>query len=360
MSIRKPSASALGRLAIAAFLAACAPAATAPTASPAQPVTAAPLSSVAATAGPTKAPVIPKIAVTPTLRGDWIADASTVEGAGSQDPLIQVSFEWRDGIDFWISVGDAQAAQSYSAASPLDQIHLVATAGSIGCKAGDEGRYAWTRPGDGLFLHITLIEDACARRASLLARTWVHSLQAVNDGGLGIIRAGSFILGTLPDYRFAASGGDGVTDLHSFDENDPSTNLLVFDGAPGLDAPCSLQRNPVTITPTLDALVAYMDGLPGVSLGKQATKVDGYPAVHLTLTSDASIDCPNGEIAMFRGTGDATAPDYSVAPGGKHSFWVIQLPDRALVIWYEGEDVDAAAEQAFIDSLDFLDTLPTP
>ena len=78
--------------------------------------------------------------------------------------------------------------KSETCAAPAGEIDLRATsADTIGCAAGDLGRYSWSRSADGMFLTLTVIDDACANRRDAMSRVWVHSLSAVTDGGLGVM-----------------------------------------------------------------------------------------------------------------------------------------------------------------------------
>ena len=109
-----------------------------------------------------------------------------------------------------------------------------------GCPDRDGGRYAWERPGDGEFLTLTLLEDACASRAEAFARTWVHSLSAVTDGGPGVIPwTDRWIRATLPAMRFGLSGANDVADFQTFDAGDPTIRFLVFQDPMGDDDPCA-------------------------------------------------------------------------------------------------------------------------
>ncbi len=73
------------------------------------------------------------------------------------------------------------------------------------------------------------------------------------------------------------------------------------------------------------------------------------------LTPKASYECPSPNYALFQ---DGAERD--VTPGMPHSLWIIDVDGPTYIVWYEGEGVTAADEQAVISSLKFLDKLPTP
>src|SRR4029079_17721365 len=129
---------------------------------------------------------------------------------------------------------------------------------------------------DGLFLTLTLIEDRCQTRAAAFARTWVHSLSAVSDGGVGMIPSNPWIQVTLPSLRFAMSGGTDAADVHTFDQAVAFKSLIQIMDPMGFEAPCATDRKPFTITPTVAAFEAYLRTLP-LQLTTAVTTVDGTP-----------------------------------------------------------------------------------
>ena len=174
-----------------------------------------------------------------------------------------------------------------SVTAQLGEIHLVSTEGQAGgCSVGDEGRYTWTRSADGLFLTLTKVEDACPARAAILARTWVHPLDAVNDGGPGVIPfADRWLQATLPSMRFAMSGPNEAPDIHLFDDQAPSVRLVVIKDSRGFAKPCSTSdHTTVSIPQTTAGFVAYVRSLPGLTVKTTNATVGGRPAVHVQVS----------------------------------------------------------------------------
>ena len=87
--------------------------------------------------------------------------------------------------------------------------------------------------------------------------------------------------------------------------------------------------------------------------------IDGRPATHLTVEISADA-CPSGPVAALHPRSAADDGTWSFAPGTTHSLWVVDVDGDTFLFWYEGEDVTPADEQAVIDSLRFVDALPTP
>ena len=209
--------------------------------------------------------------------GDWQA---TSQGAiaglfGANEP-IQLSIDWQDGLHTWIqtTLGN-QVLKSETVQAPTGEIDLHATgADTIGCAAGDLGRYGWSRSADGLFLTLTLVDDTCANRAAAMARTWVHSLSAVNDGGTGVFPITGWLKATLPSMRWALDD----TGLHSFDATDPAISFVVITDPQGYDQPCGAGgRGPV----------------PGVSAGGTASVTAYADYLRTRPGFDTTVDeCP--------------------------------------------------------------------
>jgi hypothetical protein len=314
-----------------------------------------PASSPTPTASPPPSPSPAALSPAPDgTWGDWQAELDTpLTGVAGVAGHIQLSIDWQSGISSWIQTeAGGQILLSDSVAAPAGEIVYIASDGSVGCQKGDIGRYTWDRSSDGLYLTLTAIEDACTTRAEAYSRTWVHSLSAVNDGGLGVVATRGWLQAMLPSMRFAM----GDTDIHSFDDADPSISFVVMDGPEGVDKPCdATSRSSVAIPGNMSGIIDYVRSQPGFDATSTDTTVDGRQAVHLTLTPKASFDCPSGEYAVFR-----SGSDRIVDPKTSHSIWVVDVSGVIFVLWYEGDGVTAKDEQAVISSLRFLDKLPSP
>ena len=205
--------------------------------------------------------------------------------------------------------------------APTGEIDLLATgAETIGCAAGDLGRYGWSRSADGLFLTLTLVDDTCANRAAALARTWVHSLSAVNDGGTGVFPIAGWLKATLPSMRWALDD----TGLHSFDATDPAISFVVITDPLGYDQPCGAGgRGPVPGVSaggaaSVTAYADYLRARPGFDATVANAQVGGHQAAHVVLTPKPSFTCPAGSYALFH---DGNERD--VVPGQPHSLWIV-------------------------------------
>jgi hypothetical protein len=249
-------------------------------------------------------------------------------------------------------------------AAPPGEIDLVSTEGQAGgCTIGDMGRYRWSRSADGLFLTLTKVEDACAARAAVLDRTWVHPLDAVNDGGPGVIPfAGRWLQLTLPSRRFAMGGSVESPDIHLFDDQAASVRLVVIKDPLGFAKPCSTtDHSTISIPRTTAGFVSYIRTLPGLTASTSNATVDGRSAVHVSVRPNGKPQC--GVMGAFHSMDASVVPpegEWDLVPADLHSFWIVGVDPDTYLLWYEGGGVRAGDEQAVISSAKFLDKLPTP
>jgi hypothetical protein len=297
-----------------------------------------------------------------TTLGDWQAMSDgAITGLFGANEHIQLSIDWQDGLHTWIQTNAGnQVLKSESLRAPRGEIALRATsADTIGCAPGDLGRYTWSRSADGMFLTLTVIDDACVNRQTAMSRVWVHSLSAVTDGGLGVIPFGNgWLKATVPQMQFGLSG-DGYIDLKATDGTDRS--LVAMTDPSGIDAPCGVTRQPVAIQKTPAALIAYIRTLPGFTVATEQSTVAGLPATHVTIKPKGSATCQaDGSIVAFHSDASGATGELSISADQTHSMWIVQGASDTSLFLYGGDAVTPAEETSVISSLQFLDALPTP
>ncbi len=343
--------------AIAAVLGACA-APAAPAATTSTPIAEpSPVASLRASAS--SAQVIHPVALPAATWGDWLADVGSIPGLGATGSRIQLSIDWQHGRSGWVQLTDGRLVlQSDSVTADPGEIQFVAGDDAVACEPGAAGRYTWARSSDGMFLTLAPVEDECDLRATTLGRTWTHSLGAVNDGGRGVANtAGGTFEITLPNEHFAMSGSDGLTDIHS----DEGHQLVTVGNPAGYRTPCSASAagSAYGIEPTIDAVVDYVRALPGTTVASDERQIDGHRAVHLTITTDESVDCPGGEVFVYRPNNADEDADITVRPGDALSIWVVEQQDGVSVVLYLGDDVTPEDEEEVMSTIRFVDELPT-
>lgn len=316
------------------------------------------------TSSPTPEAIV-RVRMPDLLLGDWQAEsAEPISGVSDAGERIQLSLDWDTGRSAWIqpAVGEL-SLRSASVAATADELRFVSTERLGGCAPGDEGRYRWERSADGMFLTLTIVEDACANRAAAFGRTWVHSLSAVTDGGPGVIPYDPWVRVTLPSRQWGMGGPADGHVLSAFGDGAPELEFTAIRNPMGFDLPCSATRQGVALERTAAAITEYVRGLPGVTVTTADATIDGLPAEHLAIESDAGVECPIGEIMAFHPPKATDEGEYTMALGQPRSFWVVERDGDVWVFWYAGGvgvTVTTAEEQGVIDSIRFLDQLPTP
>jgi hypothetical protein len=296
--------------------------------------------------------------------GDWHAEVGRLDGVTSVAQPIRASFSWEDGRSAWLQLDreGRQVFQSTPLAAPAGEIRLRAQDDGSPCATGDDGRYGWSRSSDGLFLTLELIEDACAARGAALARTWVHSLSAVNDGGVGVVPNGPWIEVTLPHQRFAmGSGGTGATDIKSFDDSMPFKALIAVKDPMGFRAPCEVDQQPFSLPPDIRAFDDYAGNLPGLELDGRKTAIDGLDARTFEVAVSATFPCTTGQPGIFRSSDPTeTQATWGYGPGDAWFMASLVKNSSLYVFTWEGNGQTAADADAIFESIRFFDRLPTP
>jgi hypothetical protein len=320
---------------------------------------------------PSPTPRAAVVAMPDLVWGDWHASNVSIP-ASSTPHLVRLSLSWQDGRSGWVQVDDAGAQQIFQFSSieaPAGEIDIRASS-TVGCAVGDVGRYRWNRSADGLFLTLQLIEDACTARATAFARTWVHSLSAVTDGGLGIIPFDPWIKVTVPKQRMGMGGGNDAPELITFGDAQPFRAFVAIKNPGGFKTPCSAtDKQPLGITATTLAFEAYVRAIPGASVTASSTFVADVPATRLDVRIDPAVDCAGGDIAAFLPWDLDTDKTWSFSPGEVQTLYILQTAlasqdsgsgsnaGETVLVWYQGP---AGEEQGVIDSITFMDQLPTP
>jgi hypothetical protein len=296
--------------------------------------------------------------------GDWHGDDVAIPGLTAPQ-LVRLSLSWDGGRNGWIQFdGDGSGRQVLnflSLTAPDGQIR-VSSDGGAGCLAGQEGSYDWRRSPDGLFLTLKVVDDACATRAAAFARTWVHSLTAVTDGGLGVLPYDPWLEIKMPKQRFGASGfGTDASWLHPMRDADPHRYLILIADPMGFDPPCETRRQPIAIDHTTRALERYLEGMPGLTVKGTSTTVDGIPGRRIDLVVDKGFKCASGDVSLFHSrVPTETDADWTLAPGEAMFLWATVTEGDLRVFGFGGADVTPADGQAVIGSMRFLANLPTP
>lgn len=300
------------------------------------------------------------VALPQSMRGDWHAEVDNLSGLTSEAQPIRLSISWEDGRGLWVQLdGDGrQVLQSSPLEAPAGEIRIRAKPEAVNCEAGQEGRYRWDRSSDGLFLTLELIDDPCQDRANALARTWVHSLSAVTDGGLGVIPNDPWIQVALPNERFGMGGGTDAADIHDMDNVDPVRALIAVKDPMGFRAPCEADRQPYALEPDVQAFADYLRNLPGMQLVESETTIDGLAAMSFDVSIQPEFTCTTADTGIFRSRVLTEDAEWGYGPGDSWFLATLVKDGSLYVFTWEGGPKEEA--EAIFQSLKFLATLPTP
>lgn len=313
--------------------------------------------------GPTaRAPIVPP---PQTTWGDWLADVPAIPEIDTPAGMLQLSVDWEAGQRVWLQTTPdyRQLLNSAPLSAPNGELRLRSnTVDNVYCTVNDEGSYRWNRSSDGLFLTLQLIADDCPARAAVFARTWVRSHGAVNDGGPGVnYGVTPMIQMTLPTgQRYGMGGGEQGPDIGTFGDQLPYRAFVVIRNPGGFGAPCAAtDTQKIDVAHTTAAFAAYLDALPGVNLTTSDTTIGGRSAVRMDVAVDPGVKCrAGGNISAFHVEKLTDEAFWELGAGQVETFYIVQIDaTTTFLLWYQGT---AAEETAVLDSITFIDKLPTP
>ena len=234
--------------------------------------------------------------------------------------------------------------------------------GSLGgCTIGDVGHYRWSTTADGAWLTMAAVDDACAGRAAVAPGTWVRS--GAHDSHGGSLVQANF----APFFSFTGPASDwkGSGPLPgAMAANSGARTFQVWQDPDGFVDPCDADKGRVALAPGIDPFMKYMTDDSGFTVTNQReTTIDGHRAVAFDFEKKASIQAPcwnkeDGTPAVLEWAAHAD-------PGG---WWNLHFGDhdKVLVTEVAGHTIvfevwnDKGVDQATLDSIRFLDALPTP
>jgi hypothetical protein len=189
----------------------------------------------------------------------------------------------------------------------------------------------------------------------------VHSLTAVTDGGLGVLPENPWLEITMPKQRFGASGfGTDASWLHPMSDTDPNRFLMLMVDPLGFDKPCETTRRPIAIRPTTKAFEQYLTGLAGLTVKASAATVDGVAGRRIDVVVDSGLQCASGDMGLFHSRIETeTDADWTMPPGQAIYLWTTVKDGHLRVYGFGGDGVTAVDGHTVIDSIRFIQTLPT-
>lgn len=323
---------------------------------PAQPT-------VAPTASPatTTAPSI--LARTPAaLQSWWVANAP----AGSASAVLTLEIQ-----PDLVTVRDAgrEAVVARAATATGGDLAIEAPDSNHGCQKGDVGHYGFafarpaTDPGDGdLQLGLTATADACAARQAILERTWTRVFTNGFKGGRAVATDfDPMFMVTLPTgaYDVTVAGKDALM-VESPTGAAPGIFVATRNPA-GFSDPCSeTGGEKVLLAHTADAFATYIDSLPGFTVQRSDVTIDGRPAVHLSVPTTITADCPRADHRVIEWSTSDPAFSWHIflGQGDSDSIYLVEVGGDLYLFQWLTPTLNADAEMQVLSTVTFIDTIP--
>ena len=298
------------------------------------------------------------------LRSTWVANAP----AGSAGGVLRLEL----GPEL-LTVTEAGSitvlARHVTGESTL--LSFVATNSSYGCLAGEVGRYGFLfgRPsGDAaagdMQLSLTATTDACAGRQAILERTWTRSFTSGFVGGRAVaIDFDPMFLVTLPAgaYSVTVSGRDALM-VEGLKDGDAPGAFVATRNPAGYSDPCSeTGGSKVRIAHTVDAFATYLASLPGFTVQRSEVEIGGLPAVHLTVPTKVTADCPRADHRVLEwSTSDPTfSVKWQLGQGDvTDSIYLVEVGSDLYLFQWLRPTIDEQVEMSVLSTIEFIDSIP--
>ena len=265
--------------------------------------------------------------------------------------------------------GSGAQVVTFVADAPGGLEHVsVDQAGPSACAAGDAGTYEWViRRSDGAdiaaeigdLLELRLVDDACPARAAVLSRTWVRSLAAPGNGGMGVIPASSMLVrAVLPPGTYQGDESESGGEARSTDRT-VSIGVLADLHLPLVSCvPITNPGEPVVdmasfLTELSRDPVLYVEETRSMAIG-------GLPGTAVVLRPRSEPECPDRSAGT---DGDPNTPDrvpLYAAPDAPRladpiTIYLVSVPEHLMGIMIEAPD--EPTRQAILGSIGFVDSL---
>ena len=308
---------------------------------------------------------LPGAATAPSaLQSTWVANPP----AGSTGSLLKLTIQ-----PSLITVVDAgsETVVARVVAGVAGELAIAATDSNHGCQKDDVGRYtfAFGHPaGDAsagdLQLGLTATEDACAGRKAILERAWTRAFTDGFKGGRAVaIDFDPMFMVTLPTgkYSVTVAGKDALM-VEGLKDGDAPGAFVATRNPAGYSDPCSETGGAkVPLAHTVDAFASYMDSLPGFSVQRSNVTIGGHAAVHLTVPTKITADCPRTDHRVIEwSTSDPTFQVHWILGQGDatDSMYLVEVGSDLYLFQWLTPTVDEKVEMGVLSTLQFIDSIP--
>jgi hypothetical protein len=213
-------------------------------------------------------------------------------------------------------------------------------------------------------LALTATADACAGRKAILERTWTRAFTSGFVGGRAVaIDFDPMFMVTLPAgaYSVTVSGTDALM-VEGLKDGDAPGAFVATRNPAGYSDPCSeTGGSKIPLAHTVDAFAAYIDSLPGFSVQRSNVTIGGYPAVHLTVPTKITADCPRADHRVIEwSTSDPTFQVHWILGQGDatDSIYLVEVGSDLYLFQWLRPTVEEAVEMSVLSTIEFIDTIP--
>ena len=251
-------------------------------------------------------------------------------------------------------------------------LRLRLGSGASGCDVGAEGRYGWSLSADGQWLTLDPISDECDVRAEIVAGTWQRNVGFSSPGGPGIaVNFEPYVALTLPDQAWI---GAEYADMDTVHTNSGDRGFKIWKDLDGFVDPCDRGKGRLLIDPGMDAFLAYLRDDPRFTITKETElQIDGYRAVEVLfqLGADIAEPCwdfdgdPNNKTGVLLWVPQSVPDSGAVWNGELDTPGIVTVTEvDGVTLAFESVNVppggDLTSDREILDTVRFLDALPTP
>jgi hypothetical protein len=250
---------------------------------------------------------------------------------------------------------------------------ILSTPGTTGCAIRSEGHYRWSVTGDGEWLHLDPIDEACPIRGQILEGTWQRNLGFSSRGGPGIaVNFEPYLAMTLPAQEWT---GAEYMDTDTVQTNSGDLRgFKVWKDLDGFVDPCDRAAGRLPIDPGMDAFLAYLRDDPRFTdLQETEFEIDGHRAVEVVFQLGADLSEPCWDFDGDPSNRSGVLLWIPQSERNFEAFWNGELDTQGIATVTEVDGVtlvfeavdskpgeDLTSDREILDTVRFLDALPTP
>jgi hypothetical protein len=313
------------------------------------------------------------------VKGGWSAASrgTLMEGADTDVTTIMLGGSSVDSsaplfsLD-WPGMPTRRLGSNVVEEEPGVLLFVLSSPGLSGCEIRSQGRYRWSVSEDGQWLTLDPISEACPVRGDILPGTWQRNVAFSYAGGPGIaVNFEPYVAMTLPAQPWT---GLEYYDTDTVHTNSGDRGFKIWKDLDGFVDPCDRGVGRLDLDPGMDAFLAYLRDDPRFTDHQETEmEIDGHRAVEVRFQLGADFSEPcwdfDGDPTNKRGV----LLWIPAAERNLQAFWNGELDTQGIATVTEVDGVayvfeavnvkpgeDLTSDREVLDTVRFLDALPTP